>query len=269
MSFCNQCGASLMAGAHFCPSCGANVDRDHSRPEAAATTGGTPEKVIQTASKVRSYWIIAGAGCAGMLSLALIVFGLLYWLGSRNQASPPPQVSTEILFREVSHPDDKLFYEIPADWEETGAKGLYQAAPPATHSDAGQVWVRVQSVPRGKQKAQDAVAKALGKWLEALPGLEVDRTYPMLTRPGGEVVRDESSIRKDEILIFSTVVDLHFTEPASGKRWRGLISASHQADGRSSHAYLTGIASVEERWEDFSPVFLRLLAGTKVVLKPK
>lgn len=258
-----------MAEAHFCPACGAQVDRDHSGAVTPDVTSGTPGKVTPPGSKVRSYWIIGGAGCAGMLSLSLIAIGLLYWLGSRNQGSPPSSTSTEIVFREVSHPEFKLYYEIPADWKETGAKGLYQATPPATHPDSGQVWVRVQSVPRGSQDAEKAVAKALGQWLEALPGLEVGNTFPMLTRPGGEEVKDASSVGKDEILIFSTIVHLHFTEPASGKRWRAVFSASHQADGRSSHAYLTGIASVEERWEDFSPVFLRFLASNKVVLKPK
>ncbi len=269
MSFCNQCGAALMAEAHLCPACGAKVDPDHARPKAATESTKASSSGAAMNPKVRSYWIVGGAACAGMLSLALIVIALLYWLGSRGQSAPPSSASTEIVFREVSHPDYKLFYEIPSDWEETGAKGLYQARPPSTHPDSRQVWARVQSVPKGKQKAEDAVAQALGKWLEALPGLEIDRTYPMLTRPGGEVVSDANSVGKDEILLFITVVDLHFTEPDSGKRWRALFTASHQADGRSSHAYLTGIASVEERWEDFSPVFLRLLSGTRGVLNPK
>ncbi len=277
MSFCIQCGEPLKEGAHFCPACGAKADRTNT----PAVTSTTPDRPASAPRAVRPYWIAGAAGCAGILALGVIIFSLLYWVGSRKKptrtstpsivtpSAPPSTGTAEILFREVAHPDYKLFYEIPSDWEETGAKGLYQATPPSTHPDARQVWARVQSVPKGQQKAEDAVAKALGKWLEALPGLEIDSTFPMLTRPGGEVVRDANSVGKDEILIFSTIVHLRFTEPASGKRWRAIFAASHQADGRSSHTYLTGIASVEDRWEDFSPVFLRLLAGTKVVLKPK
>ena len=183
---------------------------------------------------------------------------------------PPkaPPDFTEILFREISHPEIKLFYDIPAHWEETGDRGEFRAVPPAGHPDANTAWVRVKSIPRKKQGTDEVLANALGEWLTSLSGLQIDETYPVVTRPSGEVVTDADSVAKDEVLLFSTVVTFHFTDLQSGKRWRGLYSASEQADGRGDFSYLLGVASLEERWTDFQPVFVRLL-GAKIGLQPK
>ena len=278
MSFCIQCGAALKTGVHFCPACGAAAL--HSATEVApslseATRTASP---VLRAQNSRPWGIIGAVGCVGLGLLGVIALLLLYSFGNRKPAPPaPPQSVTtasvppevpEIAFRTVSHPNDRLIYEIPSHWEETGGAGEFRTAPPAGHPDANAAWVRTKSIPRKKRGADKQLADALGSWLTSLSGLQIDETYPVVTRPNGEVVTDADSVAKDEVLLFSTVVTFHFTDPNSGKRWRGLFSASEQADGRGDFSYLLGVASLEERWLDFQPVFVRLL-GAKIGLKPK
>lgn len=280
MSFCIQCGAPLKTGDHFCRACGA------ASPPGARSSGPAPTAVIREIGAPapvrdsRRWWIAGAVGCAGLGLLGVMAIVVLYRFGHRDTALPSAQTPVvtapvspagvpEIVFRQMSHPEHGLFYEIPADWEETGRNGDFRSAPPAAHPDAGAVWVRVRSIPVRSQGAEKAVADALGEWLTSLSALQIDRTYTLITRPGGEVITEAESVGKDEVLLFSTVVDLHFSDPASGKRWRALFAASHQADGRADFSYLSGIASLEERWTDFGSVFLRLLGNTKIAIEPK
>lgn len=281
MSFCIQCGVALKPGVHFCPACGAAV------PNASASAVPLPQTVRSTPPVPppldnRKWWIIGTVGCIGLGLFGVIALLLLYSLGSRSTdlpsapesvstTPPPPEVPPEvpeILFREVSHPEIKLFCDIPAHWEETGGRGEFRAAPPAGHPDANTAWIRVKSIPRKKQGTDEVLANALGEWLTSLSGLQIDESYPVVTRPSGEVVTDADSVAKDEVLLFSTVVTFHFTDLQSGKRWRGLYSATEQADGRGDFSYLLGVASLEERWSDFQPAFVRLL-GAKISLNLK
>ena len=278
MSFCIQCGAALKTGIHFCPACGAAA------PPGTTEVVPSPSEATRSASPVlraqdsRPWWIIGAVGCVGLGLLGAIALLLLYSFGNQKPAPPPPPQSVttasvppevpEIAFRTMSHPDDGLIYEIPSHWEETGGAGEFRSSPPAGHPDANAAWVRTKSIARKNQGKGKELADALGVWLTSLAELQIDETHPVVTRPNGEVVTDADSVAKGEVLLFSTVVTFHFTDPKSGKRWRGLFSASEQADGRGDFSYLLGVASLEERWLDFQPVFVRLL-GAKISLKPK
>jgi hypothetical protein len=273
MSFCIECGAKLEAADRFCPECGAAVEH----PD-VANASSLPEQIGGLFARAyRKYWIGGSAGCA---VLALLVLYGLYWLGSQEETPPvtvvplPPLPQAPVSvpappvieappFRWISHRDYLLEYEIPTDWVESGENGAYRIEPPAGHPDKGLVWMGVSAIQNGPEKDETEVATAMAIAFQGLSKVKIDNMYPFATRPGGEQVRGDAEVAEGDAVMLSTVIDFHYSDGATGRRWRGVQVGTYQQDGFARFHYFITVRAADDRWSDFEGIGSRLL-GLKV-----
>lgn len=273
MSFCIQCGEALREGTRFCPSCGAAVPHPETPSTASASVPGLGRFVT---SKNRNYWIGGVAGCGGLLFLISVVV-IFFRLVNQTPNDPsaiavPAPLAEEIqAYRQVSHTDYLLEFEIPRDWVESGSQGNYRIEPPPGHPDAGLVWMGVVATPNGPTEDGTEIADGIAARLEGIAEMKVDNMYPVVTRPGGEEVRGETEVTTGEAVLLSTVIDFHFTDPTSGRRWRGLQIGTYQQDGFARFHYFITVRAADDRWADYESIgarFLALKLGVNELIQP-
>lgn len=194
------------------------------------------------------------------------VYTLVVMVGDRKRFTRDFEIGG-MVFQSITHEEYALQFDLASDWKEAVGEGEILLTPVDDHLHADQAWVNIRIFPRGPDGAESAIPNALGELMQRLPAVKVDQTRHMLIHGAGEEITDAEQIKEagdafdPRTIRMSTVVDIHFDAPAAGAKWRGVMIGIIPTSEGARFEYVFLLAARADLWNEFEPVFSRLLGA--------